>query len=56
MTKASSNPIAAMEEILTKSKESSRYFQSFRFMGNPLGYTSIQARISKDTAFLLAQP
>ena len=41
MTKARSNPIAAMEEILTKSKESSRYFQSFLFMGNPLGYTSI---------------
>jgi len=41
MTKARSNPIAAMEEILTKSRESSRYFQSFLFMGNPLGYTSI---------------
>lgn len=41
MTKARSNPIAAMEEILTKSKESSRYFQSFLFMGNPLGCTSI---------------
>jgi len=41
MTKARSNPIAAMEEILTKSKESSRYFQSFLFMGKPLGYTSI---------------
>jgi hypothetical protein len=44
MTKARSNPIAAREEILTKSKESSRYFQSFLFMGNPLGYTCILGR------------
>jgi len=45
MTKARRNPIAAREEIFTKSKESSRYFQSFLFISNPLGYASIPGHL-----------